>query len=233
MSKKTDENIHSGHRARLLDTVVKAGIENVSDVQALEFILTYVFPRGDVNPLAHRLLDEFGSVSNVLEAEVNSLQKVKGMGQTSAKRLFMLGELFFFYTQNKLSVKTKLQNYTQITDYFDELLRFQPIENFVILALDSSFNLKSKKVLATGSVKNVGLDPIKIADFISSTKPSYILFAHNHPGGSAKASSQDTEANEKFKDLIAKLGVKFVDHIVVGEDGIYSLGRKDFLRRFI
>jgi len=230
--KKEEENIHCGHRARLLDTVLKAGIENVSDVQALEFILTYVFPRGDVNPLAHRLLKEFGSVSNILEAEVNSLKSVQGMGESSAKRLHMLGEVFFFYTQNKLSTKICLGTYSDMTDYFDELLRFSPVENFVILALDASYNLKAKKILAIGNVKNVGLDPMKVADFILSTKPVHIVFAHNHPGGSAKASTQDEVANDKMKDLVIKLGVNFIDHILVGEDGIYSLKQKDFLRKF-
>lgn len=231
--KPIDESrIHEGHRQRLLKTVMEAGFSNVSEVQAMEFILFYIFPRGDVNPLAHRLLHEFGSVANVLEADVNSLKEIKGMGERSACSLKMLGEMFFYYTQNKLSQKIVLKNYQAITDYFDEMLRFCNTEIFVVVALDSSFNLTHKKVLAKGSARDVGISPMSIANFISSSNPAFVLFAHNHPGGSAKASTQDVNSNNSLSNLVEYLGVKFVDHIIVGKDGIYSIKKDEFLRNF-
>lgn len=60
------ETIHQGHRQRLTNLVDNAGLENLSDVQAVEYLLTFVFPRGDVNPLAHRLLNHFGNIANIL-----------------------------------------------------------------------------------------------------------------------------------------------------------------------
>lgn len=227
-----ESKMHHGHRQRLLDAMINAGIENLSEVQAMEFILFYIFPRGDVNPIAHRLLNRFGSVANVLDADVLELKEISGMGDRSAKSLKMLGEIFFYYTLNKLSNKQVLENYAQITDYFEELLRFDSTERFFIVGLDASYRYISKKLLAIGSVKNVGLPPMSVANFIASSKPSSIIFAHSHPGGSAKASSQDELANEKLKTLISCLGVQFIDHIIVGEDGVYSMSQNDFLRIF-
>ena len=231
--KPLDEaHMHEGHRARLLDTVVKVGLENVSDVQAMEFILFYIFPRGDVNPLAHRLLHEFGSIANVLDADVIALKQVKGMGERSAKALVMLSEMFNYYVSVKLSKKINLGRFNDIADYFEELLRFRTIENFMIVGLDAKCNLIQKKTLSTGSVINVGIDPTEIAKFVISAKPAYILFAHNHPGGSAKASARDIEATKRLKDLIEKLGISFVDHFIVADDGVFSVLKDDFIRVF-
>lgn len=231
--KPLDESrIHEGHRARLLDTLYNVGIENVSDVQAMEFMLFYVFPRGDVNPLAHRLLHEFQSVAGVLDADIISLSKVKGMGLRSAKSLKMLGDLFFYYTQNKLAEKTHLENYTQMCDYFEELLRFEPKEKFYIIGLDASYRIILKKTLAVGSVKNVGIAPDDITRFVDSCKPAALIFAHNHPGGNGELSTQDIEATDKLEVLIKCLGVKLIDHLVVGIDGIGSYRQKGKLRKF-
>lgn len=231
--KPLDEaHIHEGHRKRLLDTMINAGMENVSEIQAMEFILGYIFPRGDVNPLAHRLLAEFGSVANVLDADVNSLKDIKGMGERSAKSLFMLGELFHFYTHNKTGKKIKLTTYEEICDYFEESLRFRTVENFVIVALDAKMNLTHRKILAKGTVKNVGIPPLNVSNFIASSRAVYVIFAHNHPTGTARASEQDLKANAGFASLLACLGVNFVDHIIVGEDGIFSIKNNKFLREF-
>ena len=231
--KPLDEaHMHEGHRLRLLNTVLNAGMENVSDVQAMEFILFYIFPRGDVNPLAHRLLHEFGSVANVLDSDVNSLKQIKGMGERSAKALVMLSEMFNYYTSVKLSKKINLAHFSDIADFFEQLLRFRTVENFMIVGLDAKFNLIQRKTLSTGSVINVGIDPTVIANFIISAKPAFVLFAHNHPGGSARASERDIVATKGIKDLIEKLGIRFVDHIIVGDDGIFSVEKDEFIRAF-
>ncbi len=227
-----EEHMHNGHRARLLETLYNVGIENVSDVQAMEFILFYIFPRGDVNPLAHRLLHEFGTVANVLDADINSLKEIRGMGERSAKSLKLLGDLFFYYTSNKLSEKVVLSSLAQITDYFEELLRFEPKEKFIIIGLDPSYRLIQKKVVAIGSVKNVGITPTAITNFVSSCNPAAVIFAHNHPGGKSTASTQDIEATDRLEKLLVCLGIKFIDHFVIGTDGIYSVKSKGRLRDF-
>ena len=71
---------HEGHRARLRESFIETGIEGMADHQVLELLLTYALPRVDVNPLAHRLLDRFGSLEGVLSAKPDQLQQVKGIG---------------------------------------------------------------------------------------------------------------------------------------------------------
>lgn len=94
-SKMINNNIHEGYRKRLIETVSKVGLDNLSDIQALEFILFYIFPRGDVNPLAHRLLNRFNNTATILEASIEDLMEVEGMGKTSSQKLHLILEVLY------------------------------------------------------------------------------------------------------------------------------------------
>ena len=93
--------IHDGHRKRLTETVNRVGLDGLSNIQVLEYILFFIFPRGDVNPLAHRLLDRFENVYTVLEASVEDLMDVKGIGEMAAQK---------FTHYSRFSTITQLKN---------------------------------------------------------------------------------------------------------------------------
>ena len=103
--KKVEKNIHDGHRARLVDLATNAGVDAMSDVQVVEFFLTYIFPRGDVNPLAHRLLNKFETFNQIVEADINDLMTVDGINERSAKKIKLFKDLFFYFTTAKMGKK--------------------------------------------------------------------------------------------------------------------------------
>ena len=76
--------MHEGHRQRLKKRFLEEGLDGFTDVQALELLLFYAIPRADTNPAAHALLEHFGSLSQVLEADPGELTKVPGVGESAA-----------------------------------------------------------------------------------------------------------------------------------------------------
>lgn len=224
--------IHEGHRQRLMDTVFEAGLDSLSNIQVVEFMLFYVFPRGDVNPLAHRLVDRFGDVANIIDADINELMSIEGIGKRAAKAIICLGELFNKVNDCRAQRYDYLSSTEEVCDYFEELMRFMTVENLYLVAIDHKCRVIGKKKLTSGSVKNVGITPLAIANFISSTKPGGIIIAHNHPNGYAKPSKADIDATNKVIPLIENLGVKFIEHVIVGNDGIYGLKHETYLRVF-
>ena len=98
MSKKT---IHTGHRGRLKEEFLTRGIEGWPDHKVLELILFYAIPQGDVNPLAHELIDRFGSLSGVLDALPEELMKVKGMGEHSSTMLKLFPAVMGRYLEGR------------------------------------------------------------------------------------------------------------------------------------
>lgn len=234
VGKKQDDEkgMHDGHRKRLIDTVYNVGLDQVSNIQALEFILFYVFPRGDVNPLSHRLLDRFHDVPTVLEASVEDLMQVKGMGETAAKKLRALLDVFFFYSQEKLTGKDTLKTIGDFYDYIEQMLRYRPIEELYLFGVNSMGEVTKGRRFNRGSFNMVAINIVDFSLYTSTHKVNAFIIVHNHPGGSAKASLQDDESFGRLKNIVESCGGKLVDSIIVGQDGIYSMDKGCMQRVF-
>jgi len=227
-----DDINHNGHRERLTQQILNCGIDDVSAIQAVEFFLTYILPRGDVNPLAHRLLDRFGNFHNILEANTEDLKSVKGINERPAKKICAFKQLFHHYTASKLTKGISLKNTKDFLDYIEQLLRFEKTENLFIFAIDSAFRLIRMQKHDMNEVRKVGIKPLALYNFISSTKLSYLAVAHNHPNGTAISSPDDKGAYDFIQKLIENLDCRLIDSLVVGEDGIFSEFQCGFVRRF-
>lgn len=227
-----EENIHAGHRERLTETIYNCGIENISEVQALEYILCYIFPRGDVNPLAHRLLDRYKSLPSVLEAPVEDLMEVKGMGKQSAMKLTMLLEVFYRYSNDKLSTRGKINTLGEIYDYLDNLLRFRPQEEFHLIGIGNNGCVKGQRMVCRGSSNQVKVELRDIAFFVATYKVPALILVHNHPDGSCLPSSEDVNTDKHAESLCNFAGVKMVDDLIIGQDGIFSIKSNSIVRKF-
>ena len=224
--------IHEGHRQRLMQTVYNVGIYGLSDIQKVEFLLFYVFPRGDVNPLAHRLVDRFGNIANIIDSEIEELKEIEGIGDRSAKALICIGKIFEEVLDTRALRYTCIEETETFCDYFEELIRFLTVENMYIVGVDHNFNILQKKKLSDGNVKNVGIIPLTITSFLNSCKAAGVVLAHNHPNGTCQPSRNDLLSTQRIQILLDQLGVKFIEHVIVGSDGIYGIIRDQLLRKF-
>ncbi len=232
MAETTKEKcIHDGHRKRLTETVNKVGLDGLSKVQALEYILFYIFPRGDVNPLAHRLLDRFNDIPTVLEASVEDLQQVKGIGEMAAQKLHALLEIFSYYTNEQLKSQP-LKTIGDFYDYIEQLLRYKKEEELHLFGVNSAGEVIRGRKFASGTINMVGIDMREIALFVSTYKVPAVFLVHNHPDGSCIASTQDEISYENMKGVFKFSGCKLIDSLIVGKDGIYSMESKNIQRIF-
>ena len=85
MADGKERPIHENHRARMQERVAHNGMESLAEHEVLEYMLYLAIPRQDTNPLAHRLIDHFGSFCRVMEATPQELMQVKGVGPRSAQ----------------------------------------------------------------------------------------------------------------------------------------------------
>lgn len=226
------KNQHEGHRIRLTNLVENAGIENLSEIQAVEFFLTYIFPRSDVNPLAHELLNKYGNFANIIDAKPSDLARVPGLGEQSAKKIHLFKELIELYSSSKMSKKLSLENTKEFLDFLEELLLLKGTEDLFMFAIDNKLRMIAHRKFGLDMVRSVGINPMEIYEFVSSTHPAYLIFAHNHPAGSAIASPDDHEAVKFINQLLENFECKLFDSFIVGEDGIYSEKQDAFVRKF-
>lgn len=222
-----------GYRAKILESYSKINLNDLSPYQVLEYILFYVFPRGDVNPLARRLLDRFGTVQNVLEANEHSLKQVYGINDRAAKMIAGFSRIFDFYENSKMERKAKIEDWAEVYDTCESLVRFQSKEYLYIIGLDSKFRILNFRKLGTGSSASVASGANAVFDFINETNATNIIFTHNHPNGVCTPSTTDKINNEKLKEYVRIIGAQFIDHIVIGSDGVYSLRNNKKVRSFL
>ena len=232
MKVKNNDINHDGHRKRLTDLVCKVGIENLSPIQQVEYFLFLIIPRVDVNPLAHRLLNRYGNFGNIIDADLNDLMNVEGIGELAAKKIKSFAGLKDLYVTSKMTSKLNLKNRGEFLDYLEQLLRFRQTENLFLFAMSSTYKITAHRMYDLKLIREVGLPILEICGFIASTNPAYIIIAHNHPGGTALPSDDDENSVEKINNLLSSFECKFYDSFIVGCDGIYGEEQKAFVRYF-
>ena len=211
-------NIHSGHRARLRNNLVSNRWENFDEHQILEYILSIVIPRKDTNPIAHELINSFGSLANVLDASVDDLKTVKGIGDVAATFLSSIPSIFKHYKMSKLIKKPELSSPSRIFEYYGSVFNHMASEEFHILCLDQQNMLIVKKVLAMGSNNEVAFSLKSITETAVRSKASAVVLVHNHPNGDTTPSPEDIEMTKQIYFNLIFNRILVLDHIIVGKN---------------
>lgn len=216
-------NCHEGHRARLLNLVLKNKLKNLSDVQMLEYILTFIIPRKDTNPIAHRLLNEFGSLAKVLEADWKHTMKIEGLGETSAKKLATFKEICFAYIDSLNNNTSYLKNYRDIFLFMKNKYIFENKEVLYIVALDKKDKIIACEQTTLNFPTKVNMSINDVIEFIAKHKCDKILIFHNHTLGDSTPSLEDCDNTTIIERLCNINGKIFYDHFIYGDKEMYSI----------
>ncbi len=214
--------IHDGHREKLRKNFIEVGLEGKSDHQILEILLTYALPRIDVNPLAHELIDKFGSLAGVLDADIAQLTKVKYVSENVAVLLKLVPQISAKYYQSKHGKRVYLNTVDAIKDYMIPQLANEKTEVFYVLCLDAHLNLIRAIKHSAGSPSKTSIDIRSLANQVLNTDTERIVLVHNHLSNSAEPSASDIDATMKIRDALEKLNVSVLDHIIIAGNQYFS-----------
>lgn len=216
-------NIHEGHRQRLYQNIKCQNVYEINEMQFLEFVLTFVFPRSDVNPLAHDLIEYYGTFAEVLEANPGELKKFNGISDTSAYKISSFLKIFQKYEQSRAkSNKYLLTNY-EIVKYVHMFFKNSIKENAMFIAFDENNKILKTVKLGQGSAFEVNFSIDTLKEEISYIKRiCSIVIAHCHPNSSCLPSQTDFTSTKNLAKELKKLNIKLLDHVIVGTDGCYS-----------
>lgn len=182
---------HEGHKKRMRERFRQAGLNGFQEHEVLELLLSYVFTRSDTNPLAHKLIDRFGSLAGVLEAKPEELCAVEGMGERSAAFIGMLLPLYQQYEASRNKAMTELTSVGAIKRYCRGMFVGETEEKLYILCLDPRLRLLKKVLVSEGTVNEVNASARKVAALAMRYAATGVVLVHNHPSGYAKPSEQD------------------------------------------
>ena len=218
-------SIHEGHRERLKERFRKEGLDHFTEIQALELMLFYTIPRRDTNPIAHALLETFGSFSQVVEAPVEELMKVKGVGQSTAQFLAMVPQLGRYYQKNRDSQAKYLYDIDQCARYLLPFFFGRRSETVFLLCLDAKCKMLCCRELGDGDANSAGLSVRKVVETALGVNSSSVVLAHNHPSGLAIPSAEDVLTTRQLAMALQTVDVQLVDHIIVADGDYVSMAQ--------
>ena len=215
--------IHDGHRQRLKERFSREGLDNFDELQVLELLLFYCIPRVDTNPLAHRLLEHFGSLSQVLEATQPELEKVPGMGANAAVFLNLITAVGRYYLVNRSSQNTILDSTEACGNYLISHFYGRRNETVFLLCLDAKCKMLCCKEIGEGSVNSAGVPVRRVVETALGANATTVVLAHNHPSGIAVPSPDDVQTTHRLAAALDTVDIILADHIIVADDDFVSL----------
>lgn len=222
---------HKHHRQRLKERFLQEGLDHFDPVNILELMLFYAIPQGDTNPIAHRLLDTFGSLSGVMNASVENLCQVKGVGQHAATLIKLFAAVVRPYLDDGNRGGVVLQSTEEICQYLLPKFAGRTVETFFLICLDGRRRVTYCGVLSEGTLDSVPVFVRQIVEKILAVHAGYVILAHNHPSGFALPSRADIDTTREVVRALGPLSVPVLDHIIVSGEDCVSLRDSGFLGR--
>lgn len=215
--------IHDGHRERLKQRFRASGLADFQDHNVLELVLFYSLPRSDTNEIAHRLLNEFGSISKVFDAPIEELCKVKGVSLHTATLIKLIPELFSVYEADKTKNIEVISSIEDAGRYLMPRFFGKTNEEVHLLMLDDKFKILGCVKLYEGIINASPVTVKKIVTEVMKYNATSVILAHNHPAGLALPSPADRAMTDKIANALKLIEVHLEDHIIVADNDYVSL----------
>lgn len=222
------ESVHKDHRKRRREQFYNHGADAFADHELLELLLFYGIARQDVNPLAHTLLNEFGSLEAVFSAPIEALENVEGIGTQTAVLIKLVPQLMRRAHLTSLKNEVPLDTVERIGAFFTDLFACESNEVMYQLCLDAKGRKLNCQKVAEGDPSSVSLHLRHIVQNALKCNAVMVAIAHNHPSGVAIPSHGDRIATAQIADALRAVNVTLVDHIVVAGNDYISF-RQDGL----
>ena len=221
--------VHEGHRSRKKEQFRAHGLDAFADHEVLELLLYYAVPRQDTNPIAHRLMEKFGSLDAVFAADRAALEEVEGIGENASTLISLMFPLMRRIRASSGAHEAILSDTEQAGAYFLDLFLGEREEKLYEACLDAKGRLLACHLVAEGDTDSVQLNMRKIVENALKCGASSVLLSHNHPSGVALPSPADNATTLSVFDALRTVGVELADHIIVADDDFVSLRHNGLL----
>lgn len=227
--KPEEKNLHAGHRARVRKQFLEHGLDTFEDHKVLEFLLFYALPRRDTNPLAHQILNRFGSLEAVFEAEEEELAQIPGLGESGIALLKLIPQISRRYMMEKFAHDNILDSSEAAGEYFVPRFMYERAEVVYLACLDTKHRVICCREIGRGVVNYAEINIRRIVETALANHAAGVILAHNHTSGIAIPSKDDQTSTVQIRRALHLVGIELIDHIVVGGDDFVSMADSGML----
>ena len=225
MSMKKDEikkQSNEGHRERLRNKFLQGGLDGFLDYEIIELLLTLGTPRRDCKQSAKEAIMKFKGLVGVLNASLEELQQVNGIGSSNAIGIKLFQEISKRYAKEKIIPSTLLDSPQLVFEYLREKIGKEKKEHFTVIYLDTRNNLLMDEV-SIGTLSASLVHPREVFKKAILNNASHVVIAHNHPSGNPSPSEEDISTTKRLVEAGKILGIAVIDHIIVTQNAFVSL----------
>lgn len=213
-----------GHRKRLRDRFLQAGLKGMSQHEVVELLLTLAIPRKDVKERAKRLLKQFGNLKGILDAPMEEVAKVKEIGSVTPVALKVVKSVATLYLQQEAENRDILSDPLHLSSFWRMQIGALQNEVFQVGYLDSAYRLMRDGIetLEEGTVDRANVYPRKVVEAALRRGAAAVVLAHNHPNGNVEPSEQDKLLTRSLVLAAEAVQLKIADHLIVSSDHVFS-----------
>lgn len=227
---RTHPHFH-GHRQRLRERFAKNGLEGFADYEVVELLLSLAIPRGDVKEQAKELIARFGNLRGIMDAPIDQLQQVNGIGTVTPVALRIIREAANLYLQQSAEGCDLLSDPEALFSFWRARIGALPNEVFQVGFLDSAYRLLRDGIetLEEGTTDRAVVYPRRVVEAALRRSAAALVFAHNHPNGNIQPTEQDKLLTRALVLAATAVQIKVLDHLVVSSDSVFSFRREGLL----
>lgn len=229
MSESDPNNL--GHRQRLRERFLKSGLDGFADYEVVELLLTLAIPRLDVKQAAKALIARFANLRGILDAPIEDLQAVRGIGSVTPAALKIIKAAATLYLQQNGEHRDSLADASRLADFWRMRIGALQNEVFQVGYLDCGHRLLRDGVetLQEGTIDRATVYPRRVIESALRRGAAALVLAHNHPNGQVTPSEQDKVLTRAIVLAAETVGVKIIDHLIVSVNESFSFRKAGLL----
>lgn len=213
----------TGHRHRLRERFRAVGRRGLAEHELLELLLTYAVPRKDTKPIAKALLRSFGSIAAVLDQPTERIVAVSGIGPQSAVLFALVRSCVSRYFEHGVVRTRRIDGVEDVARFLRVHLGSEQRECVMLLCLNDNNRVIHHAIVAEGTANRVALYTREIVREALLHNATGMILVHNHPAGDAIPSEDDHWVTKRVQEAVSQLDIRFLDHLIVGQDKTFSL----------
>lgn len=215
-----DKLSREGHRERMRKSYITDEMENSEDYRILELFISGVIPRKDVKQIAYDLMNAFnGSLENIVNAPVERLMSVDGVGEVLAVELKLISTINKRIDKNKNTAVQSIKTVDEAVAYFKNLLSNEKNEIVYLLMLDDMGKVLGCHRLSKGSVNESYVSKRDAVSIALAENATNVILAHNHPNSTSAPSGADINTTINMRKVFREVSITLLEHIIIGTDG--------------
>jgi DNA repair protein RadC len=225
------ERNYRGHRQRLRDRFLRSGLAGFADYEVVELLLTLAIPRADVKQPAKALIARFGNLRGILDAPIEELRAVPGIGSVTPVALQIIKAAATLYLQQSAERLDSFADPERLSEFWRMRIGALKNEVFEVAYLDSGYRLLRDGVerLEEGTIDRAAVYPRKVIESALKRGAAAIVLAHNHPNADLKPSEHDKVLTRAIVLAAETVHLKVVDHLIVSAQDTFSFRKAGLL----